>query len=781
MIISEQTDSILMASFGERQARANLSKPSDFLKKNPSNNESKLPPPSAFDSKKDASFGQDIGTSECSKLDFTVTKQDAKPYEGSKRSGFFKSPSDFLNTFPSTPLQLGSTTKSPDIPPVGTIRKNDMRSQHTMSQMSERSQRLDTPLRTDKEHKVVSKPKKKSADTDLSQQYHKGQNQGTDDFVSYKNRLTDLQIVNTHTLNNNLNTVEDLNYKATKPTTISKKIPSPGHCKDCGYQDLYNDLKLQYESTYGIITSLQKQLIDQAESLQTSNSTFLTKEKYWNQEQESLRQREKYLSEKVQSLKEEIKERQRTQELSESRYFDGIKKAREDNIIIEQKYNEEISRLNSKVSELQKRLSFEQQTVKDFQDESQRQSSSFKQNERDYNLKVEELLKRFDTEKSELVKTFEKESVSMQSKQGQMESEILDLKKELSTALKELEYKEASLSVVEQDIAERVSVAASYKLKIDSLEASMAEELKTHNEEIAKMESLHIQNKEDLAKQWEEKVVSLQEDNKVLEENLKEKEVTLASCEDNLRQLRAYIGGDEQNSSSLRKELESQKDQCSQLQLTCETLQSTNELLNIRINSINEVLKIQEKEISSCAKWKSGNENGERLMQKWREKVYSLLVCLKSQEILIREDKEAYINQTEQLKEENRYMENNSLLLKHQLSEKSAAYQAATNENLNLKQKFVTLERNLYKMKNELKCSEKALKTVLVSLKGPSEKVLGDVTVFKKMLAYTQTLDQRICFATQRIHLLTDLLQRKEWKSQENSGRSTHDKEDVGY
>ncbi|KAJ7387466.1 cell differentiation [Desmophyllum pertusum] len=67
-----------------------------------------------------------------------------------------------------------------------------------------------------------------------------------------------------------------------------------------------------------------------------------------------------------------------------------------------------------------------------------------------------------------------------------------------------------------------------------------------------------------------------------------------------------------------------------------DNLRSTVELLNVRLSSINEILSIQEKELmkfqSKFTKDAGNKQDG--LLTKWREKVFALLVQLKSQEII---------------------------------------------------------------------------------------------------------------------------------------------------
>ena len=103
-------------------------------------------------------------------------------------------------------------------------------------------------------------------------------------------------------------------------------------------------------------------------------------------------------------------------------------------------------------------------------------------------------------------------------------------------------------------------------------------------------------------------------------------------------QLRAYIGENLPNTQleKLQKENEEAKQTATSLIQENENLRSTVELLNVRISSINEILTIQEKDLMKFhAKSSDGaGHDGESLLTKWREKVFALLIQLKSQAIM---------------------------------------------------------------------------------------------------------------------------------------------------
>ena len=103
-------------------------------------------------------------------------------------------------------------------------------------------------------------------------------------------------------------------------------------------------------------------------------------------------------------------------------------------------------------------------------------------------------------------------------------------------------------------------------------------------------------------------------------------------------QLRAYIGENLPNVQieNLQKEIEEAREHMANLLQENERVRSTVELLNVRLSSMNEILLIQESELLKFqSKFvRDPGDQEDSLLTKWREKVFALLVQLKSQQIL---------------------------------------------------------------------------------------------------------------------------------------------------
>lgn len=119
---------------------------------------------------------------------------------------------------------------------------------------------------------------------------------------------------------------------------------------------------------------------------------------------------------------------------------------------------------------------------------------------------------------------------------------------------------------------------------------------------------------------------------------LVKKDEELKSQTSTVDQLRAYIGENLPNVQieNLQKEIEEAREHMANLLQENECLRSTVELLNVRLSSMNEILLIQESELLKFqSKFvRDPGDQEDSLLTKWREKVFALLVQLKSQQIL---------------------------------------------------------------------------------------------------------------------------------------------------
>ena len=100
-------------------------------------------------------------------------------------------------------------------------------------------------------------------------------------------------------------------------------------------------------------------------------------------------------------------------------------------------------------------------------------------------------------------------------------------------------------------------------------------------------------------------------------------------------QLKAYIGENLPDSQleRLKQENTDLRSDSKALRHENTSLKTTVDLLNIRLSSISEILTIQDAELKKSLKSPASDIQEDNLVTLWRQKVFALLVQLKSQEI----------------------------------------------------------------------------------------------------------------------------------------------------
>lgn len=122
-------------------------------------------------------------------------------------------------------------------------------------------------------------------------------------------------------------------------------------------------------------------------------------------------------------------------------------------------------------------------------------------------------------------------------------------------------------------------------------------------------------------------------------EKLHKKDQQIKQEQSTIEQLRVYLGENLPNAQleRLRNENEEMKGKMEILMKENETVNSTIEFLKIRLSSLNEIITIQENELHKTMV--NGDNKVDSLLSRWRQKVFSLLVQLKSREISLENDK----------------------------------------------------------------------------------------------------------------------------------------------
>lgn len=195
-----------------------------------------------------------------------------------------------------------------------------------------------------------------------------------------------------------------------------------------------------------------------------------------------------------------------------------------------------------------------------------------------------------------------------------------------------------------------------------------------------------------------------------------------------------------------------------------ENLRSTAELLNVRLTSLNEILSIQETELlrfqTRFTKESRGQE--EDLLTKWREKVFALLVQLKSQAIIHEKEDRTGRAQVQHLMKELEESQKEAALLTHTLVDKKAEHQIEINRNVALERQLEKSQQSEMRLKSllaEFQISLCSLQEVAQATEIFAEQITSKMDeAFKKLAVFSQ----RISFASGRVKFLEGLITHRE-------------------
>ncbi|XP_048581927.1 coiled-coil alpha-helical rod protein 1 isoform X2 [Nematostella vectensis] len=252
-------------------------------------------------------------------------------------------------------------------------------------------------------------------------------------------------------------------------------------------------------------------------------------------------------------------------------------------------------------------------------------------------------------------------------------------------------------------------------------------------------------------------------------EKLELKERELQVLQANIEQLKKYIG---ENLPTIQQErLESENRELHENVITLirenKTLKSNAELVDIRLSSLNEILTIQEKELCKGVMEAQVTDRSYcNLLNRWRQKVFALLVQLKAQEVSRRKDNVDATEMVQSLRQQVQSTQNEVKILSHTITNREAELKIEANKIVSLTHE---LQEEKSKEQHVLAANEmykKAIQTLFESAEYCKPSILEQMDKMNKALAKISVLSQRITFASGRVQFLQDLVTHKEaqWK-----------------
>ncbi|CAL1573690.1 unnamed protein product [Knipowitschia caucasica] len=191
-------------------------------------------------------------------------------------------------------------------------------------------------------------------------------------------------------------------------------------------------------------------------------------------------------------------------------------------------------------------------------------------------------------------------------------------------------------------------------------------------------------------------------------------------------------------------------------------LQMTAELLTIRLNSLNEILSLQEDKIIKKNSTDSIVKNGSvHLLQLWREKVFKLCVQLRSKDIELKEEKNELLSRVKGLEWQVQEEQHRVCVLQHSLEDKTAALDLERVEKETLKQNLAQSQKENVQLQLQTEKDKKDLKYLSEAMHRFSLIFTEKVSIIEVAQDKLNVGLQRVTFAKRQVETIQGLILRR--------------------
>ncbi|KAM9729417.1 coiled-coil alpha-helical rod protein 1 isoform 1-T1 [Menidia menidia] len=227
-----------------------------------------------------------------------------------------------------------------------------------------------------------------------------------------------------------------------------------------------------------------------------------------------------------------------------------------------------------------------------------------------------------------------------------------------------------------------------------------------------------------------------------------------------LHSLRIYIG----QLAPEKGEKERLNEAVERLRKEKSALQTTTELLTVRLHSANEILALQEEKILK------GTPNdplvrkeskGIQVLQLWREKVFKLCVQLRSKDIEIRAEKTKLLSEVRSMEQQLQQEQHQASVLQHSLHDRIAELDLERVEKETLKQNLDNIKKQHAELKSQSKKLESDIRILTEALQKFSQAFESKLMEVDAAKARLSTSLQRLSFAKRRVDTIQGLVMRR--------------------
>uniref|UniRef100_K7GIK5 Coiled-coil alpha-helical rod protein 1 n=1 Tax=Pelodiscus sinensis TaxID=13735 RepID=K7GIK5_PELSI len=288
-----------------------------------------------------------------------------------------------------------------------------------------------------------------------------------------------------------------------------------------------------------------------------------------------------------------------------------------------------------------------------------------------------------------------------------------------------------------------------------------------HGAEVSSLWQQSLQLEQELSRlhqahgaELEQEVEARRQASQSLQEQLSMAQAELASQQTLLQQLRTYVG---EQGSALGSERQQLLGQVQRLEGEREALKTTTELLQLRLASLSDVLALQELELSK--KSQPGDplqpepaQKSQSLLSRWREKVFALMVQLRSQELGHTDATKALQRQVSELQGEVQARDQKVALLLHPLQDKTAEAEMERVKNTTLQAELSHQKDSGQRLQHQAEAAEDRQQVPLGRL---HQQIGGQEAELKAAASRLAGLGNRVTFAAKRVDTIQGLVSRK--------------------
>ncbi|XP_075692483.1 coiled-coil alpha-helical rod protein 1 [Rhinoderma darwinii] len=287
-------------------------------------------------------------------------------------------------------------------------------------------------------------------------------------------------------------------------------------------------------------------------------------------------------------------------------------------------------------------------------------------------------------------------------------------------------------------------------------------------------------------KQLREEIQVANENREALKAKLSQSHIELESQNTLVLQLRTYVGElvpDNRRVEEQKRETTELRNTIQFLEKERDALQTSMSLLQTRLSSLAHILSLQESDLCKKADKNLDGQKTQRLLKLWREKVFSLMVQLKSEDLDKDNDSRKIQDKIGSL--ENSLQENSHqlVLYSHAMQDRTAELEMERVQNKCLQEKLTAAQSTASSLSSR---AEKAEQTAL-QLKQMIDRFVQDFYTqensFRGALQRLVTLGQRVAFATKRVDTIQGLVAQRlalvKLRQEEEQPRNTVTHDDI--